>query len=495
MKILVAWIGTVDLDASRQNGGGESGPIARALEDRRFEHALLLANQDPIVVKKYVAWLRKRSSTKIEIEQVSLTSPIAYGEIYAEASKALMKYQNKLDDIAEFTFHLSPGTPAMAAVWILLSAKYPAELIESSIKHGVNTVNMPFDISAELLPEMLKPTDEQLNRLSTGLTPESYGEFAFRSPIMARLVKKAEKASQRSTPILIQGESGTGKTLLAHEIHKSGPRKKEVFEIFNCGAVLEDEVVTKLFGDFVGNRSKYVAGMIDSIGSGTLLLKDVEKLPIQAQIRLQTLTETGIYSNVGQEKRISEVRIIASTNSNLMDFVVDGSFREDLFYSLAVLVLKVPPLRERIGDLGALIGNLLEKINSQNQEKEPGYLLKKLSPSAKSFLLDQSWPGNLRELESTLRRATVWSDEEVISEATILDSILFRTEIDKTKETILGRPIEEGIDLQKIIGEVSRHYIKRAIESTEGNKSNAAKLLGFPSYQTISNWIKKYGLD
>ena len=150
-------------------------------------------------------------------------------------------------------------------------------------------------------------------------------------------------------------------------------------------------------------------------------------------------------------------------------------------------------MRERTGDLGPLIDGLLLTINAQSAE-EPGYVRKRLSAGAKNFLIQQSWPGNLRELENTLRRAAVWSDGNEITRADALDAVLSFPDRTTAENSILGRPIEEGVDLQEIIGEVARHYIKRAIEQSEGNKSLAAKLVGLPSHQTLSNWMTKYGV-
>jgi sigma54-dependent transcription regulator len=199
---------------------------------------LLLANQDWREVQHCADWLRKRSDAEIELYPVALTSPTAFGEIYAATSKALENLQAALSEVPELTFHLSPGTPAMATIWILLSAtKFPAELIESSIAHGVKTTSFPLELSAELLPQMLKPSDTRLARLSAGLAPETHGDLIFRSPVMARLVKKAEKAAQRSFPILIEGELGTGQELVARAIHESGPRKDAAFVTLNCSLV------------------------------------------------------------------------------------------------------------------------------------------------------------------------------------------------------------------------------------------------------------------
>jgi len=273
MKILAAWIGTQDLKAAGANADAPPGPIGSALKVRAYDRVLLLANQDPQEVHRYVQWLRKRSNAQIELHQVALTSPTDHGEVYAATFKALEELRAKLDDVPELTFHLSPGTPAMAIIWVILSAtKFPAELIESSIEHGVKTVVLPFDFSAELLPRMLKSSDSRLARLSAGLAPETYGDIAFRSPVMARLVRKAEKAAQRSFPILIQGELGTGQELLARAIHQSSPRKDAAFVTLDCSLVPPDQIEARLFGTLpVSGSSAILKSQL-----GTLFLDHVE---------------------------------------------------------------------------------------------------------------------------------------------------------------------------------------------------------------------------
>jgi DNA-binding NtrC family response regulator len=491
MKILTAWIGTADLNAASAGANGQPGPIASALEARTFDRVLLLANQNPQEVRRYVQWLRKRSDAQIELRQVALTSPTAFGEIYATASKALEELQAELDDVPEMTFHLSPGTPAMATVWIMLSAtRFPAELIESSIAHGVKTTSFPFELSAELLPLMLKPSDTRLARLSASLAPEIYGDRSFRSPAMVRLVKKAERAAQRSFPILIQGDLGTGQELLAQAIHQSSPRKNTAFVTLDCSLAPPDQIEAQLFGTLPESGSSAIV----KAQLGTLFLNHIEHLSISAQARLQRLLESGEFSRVGEAQvHKIDVRVIAATSCSLMQEMTNGRFREELFYRLAVLVLKTPPLRERTGDLGPLIEGLLETINAQSST-EPGYVRKRLTAGAKSFLIKQPWPGNLRELENTLRRAAVWSDGDEITESDVWDAVLSLPDRTHLGNGILSRPIEDGVNLPEIIAEVVRHYIKRAIEWSEGNKTIAANLVGLPSHQTLSNWMAKYGV-
>ncbi|WP_319780051.1 hypothetical protein [Maridesulfovibrio sp.] len=164
----------------------------------------------------------------------------------------------------------------------------------------------------------------------------------------------------------------------------------------------------------------------------------------------------------------------------------------DLFYRLAVAILKLPPLCEREGDLSLLIDSLLNNVNEESSE-EIGGEYKKISASAKKLLLQHSWPGNVRELLNTLRRMVVWSDSDVLTEADARESLIVQPV--KNVETILDKPIDSGVNLPVIIAEVASHYLSRALDFTAGNKSKSAKILGLPNYQTLTNWMKKYGIE
>jgi DNA-binding NtrC family response regulator len=248
----------------------------------------------------------------------------------------------------------------------------------------------------------------------------------------------------------------------------------------NCALIPPERLETELFHE--------VTGAVARALRGTLFLNNVENLTFAAQARLLNRIDF----DESAPNNFS-VRIIAATTCNLMEEVANHRFREELFYQLAVLVLKIPPLRERTGDLGPLIESLLDTINTQSFS-EPGYVKKRLSVGAKNVFIRYQWPGNLRELSNTLRRAAVWSEAEEITEAEALDAIASLPDRAIVRNEILGRPIDEGIDLPELIAEVARHYIKRAIERSEGNKTIAAKLIGLPSYQTLSNWMTKYGV-
>jgi len=190
------------------------------------------------------------------------------------------------------------------------------------------------------------------------------------------------------------------------------------------------------------------------------------------------------------EPRKVNVRVIAATNRTLIEEVSAGRFREDLFYRLAVAIVRLPPLRDRAGDLTLLIDKLLNRVNEEGMEAN--FESKKLSASARNIMLQHNWPGNVRELLNTLQRATVWSDENLIGADAMREAILVAPKFGQSGENVLNRTIDNGIPLEQIMGTVASHYIKRALAHTNNNKTRAAELLGIGSYQTLTNWIEKY---
>ena len=494
-KVLLCWIGTTDLRASQGDDVGE-GPIAQAVEKLGFDEVFLISNYlSDDRVTAYVEWARKRSSTPYRLCKERLSSPTHFGKIYETAVRICTAALGEQRDQVELTFHLSPGTPAMAAVWIILAkTRFPAELIESSRDHGVQTASVPFDISAEFLPDLLRKPDEQLRSASAEKPIESasFANILYRSPIMAHLVERAQRVALRDVPVLLEGESGTGKELFARAIHQHSPRRDQPFIPVNCGAIPAGLVEFELFGHekgaFTGANARR-KGHFESAHGGTLFLDEIGELPKDMQVKLLRVLEEGEVIRLGASKPISvDVRIVAATNRNLIAEVGEGRFREDLFYRIAVACIKLPPLRDRPGDLGLLIDHLIEQIN-QESEEQPGYRRKKISPSAKNVLLNHDWPGNVRELQNTLRRAMVWTDGEILKKQDIEEALL--PAFEKRDEGILNRPLDGDFSLEALFGEVARHYIQRAEEESK-NRTEAAKRLGFSSRQTFDNWKEKH---
>lgn len=496
MDMLCAWIGVADLGAAEQNGA-QHGPISAALVEGRYDAALLLADWPQADVDRFELWLRERvPGVGLHIVRSPLSQPNAFGEIYRAAIAAIEATLQRERRRPGLTFHLSPGTPAMASIWLILSkTRYDAVLIESS-RDRINVVDAPFDLAAELLPDLLRNADRRLGAASAE-TPSGeaqFGDILYRSDQMARVVALARKAALRRVPILIEGESGTGKELLARAIHSDGPRRDQPLIVLNCGAIPRDLVESQLFGHRKGAFTGAVAdhiGVFEAADRGTLFLDEIGELPLDAQVKLLRVVQDGEVVPVGAtQSRPVDVRIIAATNRNLFTEVKERRFREDLFYRLAVLMLKLPALRERQGDVGHLIDGLLAKVNAE-MAGEPDFTAKTLSAGARNRLLAHGWPGNVRELQNTLRRLCVWTDGREIRADDIADSILPEL-ASAAMSSDRDRPLGDGFSLEAIIGETAQHYIVRALREAGGNKSKAARLVGFSSYQRFENWQRKY---
>ena len=337
----MAWIGAADLRAAVDSSQG-LGPIAQALDALEFDSAKLLSNYSAEDTARFTDWLKKRSSVAVRASEVRLESPTSYGQIYVAASAAC-EVELGANEAARLTFHLSPGTPAMAAIWLLLAkTKYPGKLIESSREHGVREAIVPFDIAVDFLPAVYKDADRALIAASDDPPPHSpdFAAIVFRSTTMARVVRKAKQLAIRGVPVLIEGESGTGKELFARAIHSAGARRGKSFVAVNCGAIPNELVEAELFGHERGAFTGATAarkGYFEAADGGTLFLDEVGELPLATQVKLLRVVQEGEVSRLGSSTATKvDVRIIAATNRELTSEVVAGRFREDLFFRLAV---------------------------------------------------------------------------------------------------------------------------------------------------------------
>lgn len=488
--VLVTWMGAADLRAARGEAAGE-GPVAQAIASRTFNGVVLLSNYASADEKTFTTWLAARTQAPIEVRHARLRSPTDFHDIHRAADSALAWASSAYGRDAKLTFHLSPGTPAMQAIWILLAPRYGATLIQSSREAGVEAVDLPFEIAAEFIPALVRQGDARLERLAGAdrVHDPSFEAILYRSDAMRHLVERARQAAPYQAPILIEGESGTGKELLAAAIHRASGRKGDLIAV-NCGALPADLVESAFFGHKKGSFTGAVAdqaGHFESAAHGTLFLDEIGELPIAAQAKLLRALQEKKVRRVGDTKdREVEVRVIAATNRDLLGEVAHGRFREDLYYRLAVLLLKTPPLREREGDILLLASQHLDKLN----EIRPFGPQKKISPAAKALLQRQPWPGNVRELQATLLRAFVWARSTTIDEVAIADALV--ADRRRKRGDLFERALGQGFALEGLLGEVARHYLKRALDEAQGNKTKAAALIGLASQQTLTNWLKKY---
>ena len=499
-SVLVCWVGATDLRASRGEVAGD-GPVANVLAVRAFDAVHLLANYPQKEVGPYLKWLEKNCGVAAQPHYHKLGSPTDFEEIFPACRKTLKALQAEYPEGMRLTFHISPGTPAMATTWIILSeTEFPARLVESSVQQGVRDVNLPISLTAEWLPSYIKNRDARLEGAAPELPPQAaqFKDVLHHSDVMRKVIYMASKVAPRTVPVLIEGESGTGKELFAKAIHAASLRADEPFIPINCGAIPSDLIESELFGHEKGAFTGASAGMpgkFELADGGTLFLDELGELPKEAQVRFLRVLEDGeVWRIKAKAPKKVDVRIIAATNRSLLDEIAEGRFREDLFYRLAVAVIRLPPLRNRGEDIKLLINHLLSKVNDESRG-EPGFKDKKLSREGQKVLLEHSWPGNVRELLNTLRRLVVWSEGQMISGDEAREGLLASPMGHRQGGDVLSREIGQNFDLNGLLEQVERHYIEKAWLESGKRKKEAAASLGIPNYQTFSKRLDKYGLD
>lgn len=492
-RILVSWVGGNDLKATSSSDKEQVlGPIAATLKEQVFDSVELLYNYPEDQVKPYLTWLKKQTATPIHAQAISLSSPVNFGEIYVQTNQQLSRLQALS---CELSILLSPGTPAMQAVWILLGkTRYTCQFYQSSLEQGVQQVEIPFELSAEYLPAAQNIGSAKISQLAEANAPinAAFDNIVTRNPRMQALKVQAQILAEREVAVLIYGETGTGKELFARAIHNASQRANNAFVPVNCGAIPEELVDSVLFGHkkgaFTGATSDK-PGVFEQADGGTLFLDEFGELEPSVQVRFLRVLQEGAFVPVGgtKEQKV-DVRLITATHRNLMEAVANGRFREDLFYRVAVGVLHLPPLREREGDLSLLTDTLIKAMSNHDSMLKG----KNISPDAKNIILQYPWRGNVRELQSTLLRSALWCQGDVINAADIRQALFNMPEQDSG---LLNKDVSQGIDIQEIIGCVSADYIRRALAHSGQNKTRAAQLLGLKNYQTLNNWMEKYGIS
>ena len=496
--IILAWIGQTDLDCAAGRRPG-LGPVAGVVAARRFDALVLLSNYPAVRNRAFVSWLEDGGAPAVHLRSEPLDDPTDYRAIHGAVVRAMDFARDEFGPDADLTVHVSPGTPAMQAVWVLLAkTRFPAELIQSHEETGIRPVSIPFDIAAEYVPALLRDADEKLARLTAGLPPKApeFDDIIGRSPPMRMAVARARRVAPHDVTVLIEGESGTGKELLARAIHAESRRRHGPFEEVNCGALPEGLVESLLFGHTRGAFSGAVrahAGHFGAAGGGTLFLDEIGELRLDAQVKILRALQEKTVRRLGSDQAIRvDVRVVAATNRDLRAEVAAGRFREDLYYRLATGVLRLPPLRDREGDLTPLVDHFLAAANRKFAD-QPGVEQKVLSPTARNLLLRHPWPGNVRELQATMDRLVLWAPGPRVTADDVRQELL--QPASDGPGDLLGRPLGDELELPQLVAELSRHYLERALVEANGNKTRAAELVGLPSYQTLTNWMKRYDVS
>lgn len=305
-----------------------------------------------------------------------------------------------------------------------------------------------------------------------------FGGLVYASPEMAKVARTLERVAPTNLSVMLLGASGTGKELLARGLHDASPRATGRFVAINCAAIPETLLESELFGHEKGaftGAVRTVEGKIEQAGGGTLLLDEIGDVPPAIQVKLLRFLQERVIERVGGRKAIPvDTRLVCATHRDVDAMVADGRFREDLYYRLAEIVVRIPALAERAGDSELLARHFVTRYS-----KALGRGVAGLSPSAAAAISAWSWPGNVRELENRVKRAVIMAESKRVTAA---DLDLGETVVDS-----------EALNLRSVREKADRRAIARALARAEGNISGASRLLGI-SRPTLYDLLKSYGL-
>jgi two-component system response regulator PilR (NtrC family) len=378
---------------------------------------------------------------------------------------------------------------------ILITAHSTIENAIEAMRAGAyDFVTKPPD-AAELVALIAKAFEKHaLNsenvRLRALIQARQGSDFVMRSRAMKSLMDVADRVAKTRSTVLITGESGTGKERIARAIHAASDRAGGPFLVVNCGALPESLMESELFGHekgaFTGATSSH-GGLFRQAEGGSLLLDEVGELPPALQVKLLRVLQERVVRPVGATREVAvDVRLLAATNRDIESDVSAGKFRQDLYYRLNVIRLRVPPLRDRREDIASLIEYFIQRFSA-----EIGKVVTGLTPDALRVLDQYAFPGNVRELENVIERAVVLSRSRLIGLGDLPPEL---SGLAGAPATNLDEVPPDGCDLEAILSEVERRLLVSALDRTGGVRKHAADLLGI-TFRSIRYRLKKHGFD
>ncbi len=378
---------------------------------------------------------------------------------------------------------------------ILITAYASTKTAIQALKLGAyDYISKPFDIDElkiiiEKALEKKRLTEEVIFLKKELAEKHSFANIIGKSKKMKELFQTIEKVAASNATVLIAGESGTGKELVAQAIHYNSSRRNRKFVSVNCGALPPDLLESELFGYMKGAFTGAVRnkdGLFEIAHEGTILLDEISEMSPQMQVKLlRVLQEKNIRRLGGTEEIKIDVRVIASTNRNLQKHIESGNFREDLFYRVNVIQIKIPPLRERKADILPLVEHFLQKYC-----KEMSKEINSINEEARNCLLTYHWPGNVRELENAIEAAVALASSKSIT----LDKL--PQNIGRSQYVVddsLFKLDNNGFILEEHLDQVRKKYITQALQSTGGVQKKAAELLGMSS-RSFRYFLKKFNV-
>ncbi len=474
----------------------QPGPIISLITTRSFDQVFLFDTPatQKITKETQKAISNTHPAVQIRILETGIIDPTNYYEIF----KGLREHVHHLVDefeSARFYVAVASGTPHMHACWVLLvaSGEIPARILHIRPPRFV-TKQHPLisdvDLSSQEFPTVrfqdgpILVEEGQFDVDSVRLHLGIIGDHS----AMRRALELGAMLAPSHAPVLIFGETGTGKELFAQYIHRLSGRPREIFVPVNCAAIPEDLVESLLFGHkkgaFTGAINDQV-GKFDTADKGTLFLDEIGELPMPAQAKLLRILQDGLVEPIGRTKAHKvDVRIVGATNRDLRKLMRQGKFREDLFYRLNVGEIKLPPLRQRRSDIPKLALHILDRLNGSLR------CPKRLSVEALSRLQSHNWAGNVRDLENVIERSIRLCRDDVldVDDLLITEPVTYADPLDALPDPY------EGFSLDMFLGSVRKQLILRALEAANGNQSQAARMLGI-SPQAVHKFLQQSKLD
>ncbi|MFN7904078.1 MAG: sigma-54-dependent transcriptional regulator [Pseudobdellovibrionaceae bacterium] len=455
--------------------------------------ARILVVDDEDSIREFLEIMLKKDGYEVTLAEDGLKAK----EILSKKSFDMVISDLQMPNMTgiELLKHVKETIPDL--VFLMITAFGTAETAVEAMKMGAyDYLTKPFKIDEVRLNIQNALRSKNLEVENRTLKKELNKEYSFQnmignSPIMHQIFELIKRVSHAPTNVLITGESGTGKEVVAKAIHYNGLLKDKPFVTVNCGAIPENLMESEMFGHKKGSFTGAVSdkvGMFEVADTGTLFLDEVGELPVAIQVKLLRAIQERVIRRVGatDDQRI-EVRIIAATNRDLEDMVAQGTFRQDLYYRLNVINIKTPALRERKEDIPSLAAHFLKKYNDKMGKNILG-----ISDEAMEQMKKYEYPGNVRELENMIERTVALESGSTVLPESLPAFVNTPSgrKMASSNEIQIG---DSGIDLEKVIGQIEKELLIKAIHQANGVKKRAAKLLSI-SFRSMRYRVEKYGL-